>query len=125
VNLSAREAVDADASLLEPSLALGVGAALFLRLVPFVAVQLDHMGLAVGQQGMQRLRICRLAERGRAGHVAEQDGDGLPLLAGRRDRSQIGAAVGAKGEASFALAPTAGANRHLPRLTLQSRRPHR
>ena len=68
------------------------------------------------QQGTQRLRIGRLAKCCRAGHVAEQDRDRLPLLARRWDRAQHRAAVGAKGEVSFALAATAGADRHLSKV---------
>ena len=47
------------------------------------AVRLDdalHALEVAGEQGAQRLGVGRLAERGRAGDVAEEDGDGLALL---------------------------------------------
>ena len=85
------------------------------ELLDRAAVALDdplHPLEVTGEKGTEPLRVERLAERSRAGYVAEENGDGLPLLTGRRDRSQLRAAVGAKGEVSLALAPTAGADRH-------------
>ncbi len=37
-----------------------------------------------GEKGTEPLRVERLAERSRAREVAEEDGDGLPLLARHR-----------------------------------------
>ena len=54
------------------------------------------------EQRAQPLGIERLAERGRAGEVAEQDGDGLALLV-RKLARRFGAALRAEPERSFRL----------------------
>ena len=54
------------------------------------------------EQRAQPLGIERLAERGRAGEVAEQHGDGLALLV-RKLARRFGAALGAEPERSFRL----------------------
>ncbi len=51
-----------------------------------------------GKQGAHGLGVCRLPQRGRAGDVAEEDGDGLALLPRRRRLGQLRAAVGTEGE---------------------------
>ena len=61
------------------------------------AVRLDdplHALEVAGEQGAQRLGVGRLAQGGRAGDVAEEDGDGLALLAsGRRGLERRAARV--------------------------------
>ena len=59
----------------------------------------------------QRLRIRRLAERGRADEIAEEHGDDLPLLA-RRLRGQRGAAGAAEPSVAGVLATAGRARRH-------------
>jgi len=64
----------------------------------------------------ERLRVGRLAQCGRPGDVAEEDGHGLSLLAGGRGGGELGPAVGAAGEPLRRLLAAAWADRHQPRL---------
>ena len=71
------------------------------------AVRLDdglHALEVAGQHSAERLRVGRLAERGRAGDVAEEDGDGLALLArGRRGLERRSAGVAEAGALGILL----------------------
>ncbi len=83
------------------------------------AVLLDHRlgGLEVARQHVaQALRIEPLAERGRAGDVAEEDGDGLPLLARRRGRRQRRGALVAEPCSRRVVVTAARTDRHVQRL---------
>ena len=83
------------------------------------AVRLDdplHPLEVAGEQGPQRLGVGRLAERGRAGHVAEEDGDRLALLARGRSGLEQCAAVRAAWKALRSVLAAVRADRHQPRL---------
>ena len=71
-----------------------------------------------GEERTQGFRIGGLPKRGRAGDVAEEDGDGLALLARRLGRRQRSGTVRAESEVPVALAPTVGADRHISSLDL-------
>ena len=75
-----------------------------------------HPFEVAGQQRPERLRIVRLAESGRAGDVAEEDGDGPALLAGCCRLGQLGTAVGAEREVALAPLPAVRADDHVARL---------
>jgi hypothetical protein len=79
------------------------------------AVALDdplHPLEVAGQQAAKRLGVERLAERRRAGHVAEQDCDGLPPFPRRHCLGQLGAAVRTEGEVAVCPEPAARAGPH-------------
>ena len=79
-----------------------------------VALEDHARGLVVApHEGAQRLRIGAVADRGRAGQVAEQDGDDLPHLARRRRRGERCAARRAEAEVGGALAPALSTDRHV------------
>ncbi len=78
------------------------------------AVALDdcfHPLEVARQKCTQRLGVDRFAELGRSGHVAEEDGDGLPLLAGRL-RAQGRSAVRTERGRGADLQPAAQAGSH-------------
>ena len=82
-------------------------------------VRLDdplHPLEVAGEQSSQRLGVGRLAQRGRAGDVAEQDGDGLALLAGGGGALHGRSALLAEPRLLAVLMTTAGADRHAARL---------
>ena len=82
-------------------------------------VRLDdplHTLEVAGEQGAERLRVGRLAQRGRAGYVAENDGDDLALLSRGGCGRERRCAVRTEGEFALALAPTLRANEHVSRL---------
>ena len=89
------------------------------ELLDHPTVRLDdalHALEVAGEQSAQRLRIGRLAKRGRTGHIAEEDGDRLALLSrGRRGR-QRRRAEAAELEAVRVLLPAGRAGRHRPSL---------
>ena len=62
--------------------------------------------------GAQRLRVEPLAERGRAGDVAEEDGDDLPLLAHGPRLGERRAARVAEARPLTVLRPAARTDRH-------------
>jgi hypothetical protein len=70
-----------------------------------------HQFEVVREQRSQPFGIERLAERGRAGQVAEQHGHGLALLAGR-SRGPLRAALRTEPERSFRLEATRRTGRH-------------
>ena len=83
------------------------------------AVCLDdptHALEVAGEQGTHGFGVHGLAERCRAGDVAEEDADNLPLLPGRRGRFEPGAAIGAEGEVAVDLSPAPDARQHAARL---------
>src|SRR5262249_30980261 len=77
-----------------------------------VALDRDAGDIEVGVHHVaERLRIEPLAERGRAGDVAEEDGDDLALLAGARRGYERGAARVAEARALRVPGPAARADR--------------
>jgi hypothetical protein len=67
------------------------------------------------KQRAHRLGISRLSERCRAGHVAEEDGDGLALLS-RRSACELGTAIRTEREVSLHRSPAVRASTHEARL---------
>jgi hypothetical protein len=83
------------------------------------AVRLDdalHPLEIAREHPAKSLRVDRLSQRRRAGHVAEQDGDGLPLLARGGRSGEFCAAVRTEGEVAVDLAPADRAGSHGERL---------
>ncbi len=89
------------------------------ELLDGAAVALDdlpHPLEIAGEERAQRLGIGRLPELGRAGHVAEEDGDCLALLARGRRRRHGRAALEAELRALGKLVPAGSADGHAARL---------
>jgi hypothetical protein len=66
-----------------------------------------HLFEVTRQKRPKRLGIARLAGRGRAGDIAEEDGDGLPVLERHPQIGELGAAAWAEGNALLTLTATA------------------
>ena len=89
------------------------------ELLDRAAVRLDdslHPLEVPREQRPQRLRIRRLAQCGRAGHVAEEHRHRLSLLSCGRRRLERRRAVGAEAEIAFALTAAARTDLHRPKL---------
>jgi len=85
------------------------------ELLDHAAVALDdplHLLEVAGEQASQRLRVGRLAERRRPRDVAEQNRDGLSLLAPARCRRERSTALLAEFRPLGVLVPAACADRH-------------
>src|SRR5262249_25512074 len=76
-----------------------------------------HLLVVAAHRRAQRLRICAVAERGRAGEVAEEDRHDLAHLARRGRGGERCAAVAAEPETVGALVAAASANDHRPSLS--------
>ena len=85
------------------------------ELLHSAAVQFDdafHPLEVAGEDGPERLRVGRLAERSRTGHVAEENGDGLALLARGRGSLERGAAGVAEASVLRIWLPAARTREH-------------